>query len=111
MESGLQNKFLQLIDTAIKNKRVVQIKLKESWRTVEPYLAGIHQTTQTTSLYCYCRDVIPGEQPGCSRWQIFSLDDIQAIELTLYEFETHYEYRSTAVPFKTVYAKMSKLAA
>ncbi|MFD2574517.1 hypothetical protein ACFSUS_28030 [Spirosoma soli] len=107
MDISLQNKFLQLIDSAIKSRLVVQLKHKGTWRTVEPYMAGIHQQKQTASLYCYCRDVIPGQQLGNTRWQIFNLDDIEDMELTLYGFETHIDYRGKAESFKPVYAKMA----
>jgi predicted DNA-binding transcriptional regulator YafY len=93
METGLNHQYLALIDKAIKSQRVIQIRYRNNWRTVEPYLAGIHQEEKTASLYCYCRDVIPGQQSGESRWQIFTLDEIEAIELTLYQFEKHVHHK------------------
>lgn len=106
MNVSLQNDYLQLIDSAIRSQRVVQIKLNGSWRTVEPYVAGIHQTTNSVSLYCYCRDVIPGQAPGESRWQVFSLDEIDEIELTWYEFETHCDYEHETGLFAPIYFRM-----
>lgn len=87
MKTTLPQQYLNLIEEAIISQRVIQIHHKNYWRTVEPYLVGIHQEDKTTSLYCYCRDVLPGLQPGETHWQIFPLHEVDAIELTLYHFE------------------------
>jgi predicted DNA-binding transcriptional regulator YafY len=108
MDAALQNDFLTIIDSAITHHRVVQIKHNNTWRTIEPYIAGIYKGTQQTSLYGFCRDVIPTLQSGPSnRWQFFNLDDIEDIEVTLYEFRPHSDYRGTHEQIQPVYLKLN----
>ncbi|GAB3544508.1 hypothetical protein [Spirosoma fluminis] len=106
MEAAIQNKFLKLIDFAMRNHWVIQLKHKNSWRTVEPYIAGVHQTTHSASLYGYCRDVVPSPKEGNTRWQVFSLNEVEDVELTFYEFSTRYDYGGTFEPIHPVYFKV-----
>ncbi|GAB3887947.1 WYL domain-containing protein [Spirosoma agri] len=103
-----QNQFLTLIGTAITDHRVIQIKHKNIWRTVEPYMAGLSRETQTPGLYGFCRDVIPARYQNVdNRWQVFPFDDIEAIELTYYEFRPHLEYTGNFDRMQPVYIKLT----
>jgi|SRR5919202_3403289 hypothetical protein len=93
MISPFKNRFLAVIEEAITSQRVIQIKHNNTWRTVEPHLVGSHQFSHSHSFYGYCRgDVISGEQAKTSRWQVFHVDELEDIELTLYSFESHSNY-------------------
>jgi len=108
MNSLSQNDFLTVIGTAITDQRVIQIKHNNVWRTVEPYMAGLHKESQTPSLYGFCRDVIPTLYAAQdNRWQVFRFSEIEDIELTYYEFRPHLEYTGSFDRLQPVYVKLA----
>ncbi|GAB3970744.1 hypothetical protein GCM10028806_19290 [Spirosoma terrae] len=108
MNPQLQNHFLTVIGTAITDHRVIQIKYNNVWRTIEPYMAGLHKESQMPSLYGFCRDVTPTLYTKTdNRWQIFSFSDIEDIELTYYEFNPHLEYTGANDRLQPVYVKLA----
>jgi len=90
------------IDVAIRGQQVVQIRLKNTWRTVEPYMIGLHRITHESVLYGYCRDTVPSYATP-SRWEMFHLDKIDSIELTSYSFLPHIDYKGQIESVKPVY--------
>jgi len=97
------NIVIKTLELAIVGKQVFQIRLKNTWRTVEPYLIGLHRVTQELVLYGYCRDTVPSYTTP-SRWEIFQLDKIDSIELTSYSFLPHIDYKGQIESVKPVYS-------
>lgn len=103
-----KNNVIAVIHTAIKKQQVIQLRLGNRWRTVEPYQTGIRKGTQESVVYGYCRDVIPaGAVPG--RWQMFNLDEIDAVELTNYSFQPHVDYIGQCDCFQMVFSRVRPL--
>lgn len=100
-----QKNVFTTIEVAIKRQQVIQLKYKDAWRTVEPYQLGTHHRGQGLVLYGYCRDVIPADLKQ-SRWQIFSLEEIDSIELTNYSFQPHIDYKGQYTFMQDVLAKV-----
>ncbi|GAB3792481.1 hypothetical protein GCM10028819_02760 [Spirosoma humi] len=90
------------LDAAIRGQQVVQIRLENTWRTVEPYLMGLHRVTQGPVLYGYCRDTVPNYTTP-SRWEIFHLDKVDSIELTSYSFLPHIDYKGRVESVEPVF--------
>ncbi len=108
MNPQIQNDFLKLIGIAITDQRVIQIKHNSIWRTIEPYMAGLHKETQVPSLYGFCRDVIPTlYKENDERWQIFRFTEIEDIELTYYEFQPHLGYTGKYESIQPAYIKLA----
>ncbi len=101
------NDVFALIDSAITSQQVIQIRLYNQWRTVEPYLIGLHKNTQMSIVYGFCRDVVPCDATP-SRWQVFNLDDIDLIELTNYSFQPHTDYEGEYEFMQTVYRSLKQ---
>ncbi|WP_148562402.1 hypothetical protein [Spirosoma radiotolerans] len=99
---------LRTIDAAIGKQQVVQIKLKNTWRTVEPYLVGLHRVTRSPVLYGYCRDVVPDYKTP-SRWEIFYLDEVDFAELTSYSFQPHIDYTGRMESIQPVHRRIKPL--
>lgn len=107
MNTESQSQFVSIISDAIKSKRVIQIKHKGNWRTVEPYIIGNETGINSTTLYGLCRDVIPALSPGqASRWQIFHFDDIEVAEVTNYQFQPHVDYKGHCDRISNVHVRL-----
>ncbi|GAB3018109.1 hypothetical protein [Spirosoma pulveris] len=106
MKSLLQGDAFVVIDDAIVNQFVIQIKVKKSWRTIEPYMTGLKRDTLTSVVYGFCRDTVPSASSP-SRWQFFNLDDIDAIEVTNYSFQPHVDYKGKTDALLSVYRKLN----
>ena len=102
MSEDLQNQFFTIIDSAVASQRVIQLKHNNQWRTIEPYMVGLHSETQVPCLYGFCRDVM-GDSP---RWQFFMLSEIRNMELTNYSFQPHLEYEGSHTLLKSIYIKL-----
>ncbi|SOD79333.1 hypothetical protein [Spirosoma fluviale] len=105
MKTLLQGDAFVVIDDAIMDQLVIQIKVKKRWRTIEPYMTGLRRDTLTSVVYGFCRDTVPSPVSP-SRWQFFNLDDIDAIEVTNYSFQPHIDYRGKTDALLTVYRKL-----
>lgn len=107
MNPTIQDQFLTLINRAITSRRVVQFKHRKTWRTVEPYIAGVNKDAQITSFYGFCRDVVPSVETTTNRlWQVFNITDIEEIELTYYEFTPHPDYVGCQDQIYPVYVRL-----
>jgi hypothetical protein len=106
MNTYQKNNIFTTIEVAIKRKQVIQIKHQDAWRTIEPYQVGIHYRSQELVLYGYGRDVIPTSTKH-SRWQVFSLGEIDSIELTNYSFQPHIDYKGQYNFMQSVLAKLN----
>jgi len=108
MNSLPNDTVFSTINAAITGHQVVQIKLKDTWRTVEPYLVGLHRVTQELSLYGYGRDTVPG-YAAPNRWEVFRLDEIESAELTSYSFLPHVDYNGRTEVVQPVYRRLTPL--
>ena len=96
------------INAAISGQQVVQIKHKNNWRTIEPYLVGLHRVTQELALYGYGRDIVPGCTMS-SRWEVFHLNEVDGAELTNYSFLPHVDYNGRTEAVQPVYRRLKPL--
>lgn len=108
MNSPQKGSVFRTVNAAIAGQQVVQIRLENTWRTVEPYLAGLHRVTQEPILYGYCRDAVP-DCTTPSRWGIFYLNKIDSIELTSYFFLPHIDYKGVTESVQPVYCRLKPL--
>lgn len=105
MKTLLQEDAFVVIDDAILDQQVIQIKVGKKWRTIEPYMTGLDRNSLKSVVYGFCRDVIPSPAYP-SRWRCFNLDDIDAIEVTNYSFDIHTDYEGEDDCMLTVYRKL-----
>ncbi|ADB39131.1 hypothetical protein [Spirosoma linguale] len=105
MKIQLQGDAFVVIDDAILDQQVIQIKVKKKWRTIEPYMTGLDRNSLKSVVYGFCRDMVPSPSYP-SRWQRFDLDDIDAIEVTNYSFDPHVDYEGEDDCMLTVYRKL-----
>lgn len=105
MRTQLPSDAFVILDDAIIDQQVVQIKLAKTWRTIEPYMMGLHEDTGKSVVYGFCRDVVPSSTMP-SRWQLFDLEDIQAVEVTNYSFRPHVDYEGDENGMRRVYRKL-----
>ncbi|GAB3781511.1 hypothetical protein GCM10028818_35750 [Spirosoma horti] len=108
MEILQKDVVFRTLDAAIGRQQVVQIKVRNAWRTVEPYLMGLHGVTQSPVLYGYCRDIVPDFMTP-SRWGIFYLNEIDSIEITSYSFQPHIDYTGRMESIQPVYRRIKPL--
>ena len=112
MNSDLQRSFLTIISAAIVGYRVVQLKHRGIWRTIEPYIAGTDTTTKLPCVYGFCRDVIPNSSPGHDvRWQFFRIDELEAVEMTYYQFRPHIEYNGSCGRIQPILTRLDPYSA
>lgn len=105
MDNPPNDIIVETSQAAIRNLQVVQIRVKNTWRTVEPYLVGLHGVTQRPVLYGYCRDVVPDYRTP-SRWEVFYLDEIDSIDLTSYSFQPHSDYKGQIDSVDSVWCRV-----
>ena len=97
----IDQSYFELIHSAMTARRVIQFKLNQTWHTVEPYMTGRQSGTLHPCLYGFCRD-----QLGANRWQLFSLQKIESLELTYYGFDPHPDYKEQGPLFEQVYKRI-----